>query len=72
MEIEDEIVPLVDFEPEEEIEELDIIDEEPPLAELPQTGASPLALPLIVFGLAVIGLGVVIKGSRKEDEDSAN
>ena len=66
-EIEEEEIPLTVFEPEEEVnDDLDIIDEEPPLAELPQTGVSPFAIPLVVFGLGMLGLGVVIKRPRKD------
>ena len=73
--IDEDDIPLAVYESpaeEEEAEEFGIIEEDDvPLAELPQTGVSPFALPLIVFGLAVVGLGIIMKGVRKEEEDSA-
>ena len=68
-EFDPEEVPLAEYVPEEIAEEEEvavIIDEEPPLAELPQTGASTVYIVILVLGAAVTSAGVALVLASKK------
>ena len=61
--------PLAMLPPEEDIL-IELEDDEPPLTELPQTGASTAFIPFAATGLGILGVGLLLNGKKKDENEN--